>query len=67
MLTSVSVETAGEVSTTHAPRRQLADAMENEDWDCQGDSAYYDHPIIKRVWKDLDPDWEDWDEDEEED
>lgn len=47
--------------------RTLADALENEDWDCQQDSAYYSHPIIKRVWKDLDPDWEDWIDDEEAD
>lgn len=41
----------------------LADAMEDMDWDCQQDSAYYDHPIVQKVMRSLHPDWFD-DEDE---
>lgn len=37
--------------------RVLADALEEEDWDCQQDSDYYDHPIIQRVMKELHPHW----------
>jgi hypothetical protein len=39
--------------------KTLAEAMENEDWDCQDDSDYRDHPIVKRVLHELHPDW-DW-------
>jgi hypothetical protein len=36
----------------------LAESLENEDWDCQQDSRFYDHPIVKRVMRQLHPDWE---------
>jgi hypothetical protein len=35
----------------------LADAMENEDWDCQSDSHYYGHPLVQNVMRTLHPDW----------
>lgn len=35
----------------------LVDAMEDHDWDCQQDSAYYEHPIVQEVMRDLHPDW----------
>lgn len=42
----------------------LAKAMEDMDWDCQQDSDYWDHPIVKEVFKELHPDWFEDDEDE---
>jgi hypothetical protein len=36
----------------------LAGALENEDWDCQHDSRFYDHPLVKRVMRQLHPNWE---------
>lgn len=35
----------------------LADAMEDEDWDCQSDSNYWDNELVQRVMKHLHPDW----------
>ncbi len=41
--------------------RALAAALEDGDWDCQQDSAYWDHPVVRKVMKELHPDW-DWDD-----
>lgn len=35
----------------------LAGALEAEDWDCQRDSQYYDHPIVQAVMRDHHPSW----------
>ena len=42
----------------------LADALEDNDWDCQSDSAYYNHPLVQRIMNELHPDWADYEEDE---
>jgi hypothetical protein len=42
----------------------LADALENEDWDCQSDSDFFEHAIVQRIFKELHPDWEWEDEDD---
>lgn len=34
----------------------LAKALENCDWDCQSDSAYFDHPIVKEIFDNLSAD-----------
>lgn len=39
----------------------LVKALYSRDWDCESDSAYYSHPIVQRVMRELNPDW-DWDE-----
>lgn len=36
----------------------LADALEDQDWDCQDDSKYRKHPMFKRVMWTLHDDWE---------
>ncbi len=41
----------------------LIDALDNHDWDCHQDSAYYENPIVNRAIQNLHPDW--FDEDEE--
>jgi hypothetical protein len=33
--------------------RALAAALEDGDWDCQQDSAYWNHPVVKKVMRDL--------------
>lgn len=38
----------------------LINSLEDQDWDCQSDSNYWDDPIVQRVFKELHPDW-DWD------
>lgn len=35
----------------------LAEELERHDWDCQGDSDYFDEPIVRRVFKALGHDW----------
>lgn len=39
--------------------KKLAAALENQDWDCQCDSEYYNNPLVKAIFKELNPDWED--------
>lgn len=41
--------------------KMLAEELENGDWDCQMDSNYWDHPLVREVFKELHPDW-DWEE-----
>jgi hypothetical protein len=39
----------------------LIDALEERDWDCQSNSAYYEHPLVKAALLELHPDWfDDW-------
>ena len=35
----------------------LAVALEDGDWDCQQDSAYWDHPVVQKVMRELHPGW----------
>lgn len=37
--------------------RALAVALEDGDWDCQPDSAYWDHPVVQKVMRELHPHW----------
>lgn len=37
--------------------RELVNTLEDHDWDCQGDSNYWEHPIVQEVMKELHPDW----------
>lgn len=37
----------------------LAEVLESEDWDCQFDSDYYDHPLVSAVFKEMHPEWDD--------
>lgn len=40
----------------------LADSLGDRDWDCQQDSAYWNHPLVQRVFEDLYPEWFDIDD-----
>lgn len=33
--------------------RKVILVLEDHDWDCQDDSAYIDHPVVKKVFDDL--------------
>jgi len=37
--------------------KMLIEVLEDGDWDCQQDSAYYDHPLVRSIFKELHPDW----------
>lgn len=43
----------------------LGEVLEDEDWDCQGDSDYLDEPIVKKALIDLGNDWLEDEENEE--
>lgn len=42
--------------------RTLAVALEEEDWDCQFDSDYANHPLVDAIFRELHPTWFDEDE-----
>ena len=35
----------------------LISVLEDNDWDCQQDSAYWDHPLVRSIFKERRPDW----------
>ena len=37
--------------------KRLIYSLENQDWDCQSDSGYFDYPLVKRVFIKMHPDW----------
>jgi hypothetical protein len=38
--------------------RSLVVTLEDMDWDCQQDSEYWSHPVVRSVMKKLHPDWD---------
>lgn len=58
--TTIFDKAAAVVLTTHVEGGEkfnilyaLAKALEHEDWDCQSDSLFIDHPIVKDVMEAL--------------
>lgn len=41
---------------------RIAQVLEDNDWDCQHDSDYWNHPHVREIFKKLHPDTWDWDE-----
>ena len=37
--------------------RKLIGALEDGDWDCQYESKYFNHPLVKEIFKELHPRW----------
>lgn len=37
--------------------RGLIETLEAHDWDTHGESEYFDHPIVQKIFKELNPDW----------
>lgn len=37
--------------------KDLIEVLEDEDWDCQNESAYFEHPLVQAAFKDLHPNW----------
>jgi hypothetical protein len=35
----------------------LIDALEDGDWDCHSESAYWDNPIVREAMKERHPSW----------
>ena len=35
----------------------VANALEDGNWDCQSDSAYYEDPIVQAVMREMHPRW----------
>jgi len=42
---------------------QLYNVLRDKDWDCVGDSAYYNHPVVREIIKKIEPDWVEDEED----
>jgi hypothetical protein len=36
----------------------LAEALEDGDWDCQNESEYWEHPVVRKVFQNMHPDWD---------
>lgn len=39
--------------------KNIIQKLENDDWDCQSDSAYFSHPFIHEIFVELDDRWKD--------
>ena len=37
--------------------KELIRNLEDGDWDCQSDSAYWDHPLVQEIMRELHPHW----------
>jgi len=37
--------------------KALVIELEDGDWDCQQDSAYWDNPVVKEIFQELHPSW----------
>ena len=37
--------------------KMLIQAWQNMDWDCEQDSQYWNHPVVRQAFKELWPDW----------
>ena len=40
----------------------MINTLQNMDWDCERDSAYWDHPLVKEVFHEEYPEWFDEDD-----
>ena len=38
----------------------LIDALEENDWDCQSESEYIEHPLVRSAFIEIDPDWQEY-------
>lgn len=38
-----------------AALKNLIQLFEGGDWDCEHDSAYFDHPLFQEVWREMYP------------
>ena len=36
---------------------KLIAALWDGDWDCERDSRYWDHPLVREIFKELRPEW----------
>ena len=41
--------------------KNLIETLQDKDWDCESDSDYWEHPIIREIFMELEPDWFDED------
>lgn len=44
--------------------KALADLLEDQDWDTENESAYWDDPLVQEVMAELHPDWVEDEDDE---
>lgn len=37
--------------------KKLAEVLEDNDWDCESDSDYWDDPLVQEIFKEIHPNW----------
>lgn len=37
--------------------KKLIETLEDMDWDCQADSAHFEHPIVREIFEEFHPHW----------
>lgn len=37
--------------------RDLIEVLHYHDWDCESDSEFYGHQVVKKIFKELFPEW----------
>lgn len=35
----------------------VIEALQDNDWDCEMDSDYWDHPLVREIFMELEPEW----------
>ena len=35
----------------------LIQSLQYMDWDCESDSAYWEHPVVREIFMELEPEW----------
>jgi hypothetical protein len=48
---------ADEPKTTKEILKELMVTLEDKDWDCQGESSFYNHRLIQEIMRELHPTW----------
>ena len=43
--------------TKQAQLEAIIEVLEDEDWDGQNESTYWEHPIVSRAFKRIHPEW----------
>lgn len=37
--------------------KMMASELEDMDWDCQSESEYWEHPMVRSIFREMHPDW----------
>ena len=37
--------------------KKVIEALQERDWDCESDSDYWEHPLVREIFMELKPEW----------